>query len=335
MQKIIIIIIISNFLFSYSQKNNNYFEYHKLINKAEYCFLVSKNKDSSLFYYDKCFNEFDFIFVKDAVNAAQIAYFTKKDYKKYLIKGFEHGLKIEHLKLIKLFDKEIKKISDDSFLNEEYLNKRKIYLKTIDLDYLNIIYEYGVQDQIDKSLYERKEYERKRKIAFSKIEKTIRKRGFPGDKLLGIADSTVYKDSKSKLKDFYKRIEDYDFLKKYFVCGDELLSQKMIYLLLIHNFCSYNNLDNIWLSEIKNGNIHPRDVALIYDNLYRSYSCEKPTIPFKNNLYVNYDKYSTISDKINKKRKELFMNSLEIDDLKKTFEKEYGFKFFWGFWGCR
>ena len=37
---------------------------------------------SSLFYYDKAFKEYDFIFVKDLINASQIAVYSNKPYQK-------------------------------------------------------------------------------------------------------------------------------------------------------------------------------------------------------------------------------------------------------------
>ncbi|VXB10526.1 conserved hypothetical protein [Flavobacterium sp. 9AF] len=334
MYKLFIILFFSNFLVIFSQKNTNYFEYHSLINKAEYLFFKSEEKDSALYYYDKCFNDFDFIFAKDAINAAQIAFFLKKDYKKYLIKGFGNGLKIDHLKHVRLFEKEINKIANDKFLKSEYAKKRKEYLKRIDLEYLNTILDYGIQDQVDKRTDNSKAYEEKKQKAFVKIEKLIREKGFPGDQLLGIADSTIFKESKSKFKDFNYRIKKFNNLKD-FTSEDGSLSQKMIYLILIHSHCSYNDLSDIWMEEIKKGNVHPGDVALFHDNIYRTVECKNPNIPYKKNLFVNYFKYSEIDDKINKKRKELFINNIEIDNLKKIFEEKYGAKLFWGFWYCR
>ncbi|NJM79675.1 MAG: hypothetical protein HC854_08790 [Flavobacterium sp.] len=287
-----------------------------------------------MYYYDKTFEDFDFIFVKDAINAAQIAYFSKKDYKKYLIKGFDYGLKLDHLRWIKLFEPDLKKLLIDKNLIKEHTARKKEYLKKIDLEYLNTLYIFGIQDQLDKQTPNRRLYDVKKRKSFLKIEEFIREKGFPGEKLLGIQDSTVFKDSNSKYKDLYERIKKYKKLY-YFKSDDQILSQEMIYLLMIHNFCSYNTLEDIWLKEIKKGNVHPRDVALLHDNIYRGSTCNDPKTPYKNNLFVYYTKYSNLNKEINNKRAKLFITSLEIDQLKIDYEQNYGFKFFWGFWSCR
>src|SRR6188472_4413618 len=90
---------------SFSQKTN-YIDYHITINKAEELFFLEQKTDSALFYYDKAFKEYDFIFVKDLVNAAQIAIFSNKPYQKYLERGFYYGLKPSHLDNFPLFNKE-------------------------------------------------------------------------------------------------------------------------------------------------------------------------------------------------------------------------------------
>lgn len=317
----------------YSQDKPDYFKYHEYINKAEIFFFKEKNNDSCFYYYDKAFKEFEFVFVKDIMNVAQIAYYLKKDYRKYLMKGFDYGLKLDHLRWIKLFEPDLKKLLVDKALNKEFKLRKEKYLEKIDLEYLNTIYDFAFQDQIDKLNPDPRVYESKRDRAFEKIEKLIREKGFPGEKLLGIQDSTVFKDSKSKYKDVKERAKKHKL--NYFTSDDQILSQDMIYAILIHNFCSYNTLKDIWIKEIKKGNIHPRDVALLHDNMYRSYECSKPIIPYKINLFVNYNKYSKLNDKINTQRKKIFINDLEIDELKKEYEQKYGFKFFWGFWDCR
>ena len=129
-----------------------------------------------------------------------------------------------------------------------------------------------------------------------------------------------------------KRINENKTLKKYFKSEDHTLSQQMINLIMYHNFCSYSKLKDVWLKEIKKGNIHPRDVALFHDNMYRSYECSKPKIPFMNNIFAPYTKeQKKMIKKINEQRAKLFITTLEIDALKKEYEERYGFKFLWGF----
>lgn len=164
MQKILFTALISFFsICVFSQEKKDYTHYHKEINKAEVFFLKENNVDSCLYYYDKTFEAFDFIFVKDAMNAAQIAYFSKKDYKKYLIKGFDYGLKLDHLRWIKLFEPDLKKLLVDKDLLKEHASRKKNYLEKLDLEYLNTIYIFGIQDQLDKQTTNWRLYDEKKK----------------------------------------------------------------------------------------------------------------------------------------------------------------------------
>lgn len=155
--------------------------------------------------------------------------------------------------------------------------------------------------------------------------------------MIGIADSTIFKQLGSKKPDFYDRVKPHKELWNYFSCNEIELTEKIPVLVLINNFSSYDKLKNYWMTEIKKGNIHPRDVALIHDNMYRaplSYDTSKLKGPYQNNPFVTYDtKYKR--EQTDKIRKDLFIVPLEVDKRKKECEQKYGFKLFWGFWNCR
>ena len=87
-------------LFSFGAQAKDYLNYHTYINNAEKS-LVNDRVDSCFYYYDKAFNEFDFIFVKDATIAAEVA-LRHHDYSRllwYLIRGAQNGLQTECLNL--------------------------------------------------------------------------------------------------------------------------------------------------------------------------------------------------------------------------------------------
>ena len=108
---------------------------------------------------------------------------------------------------------------------------------------------------------------------------------------------------------------------------------------LIHEFSSFSNsyLNSIWLKEIKKGNIHPRDVALLHDNTYRSDYASLTKIKgyYLNNIFAPYIKRNINRKEINNKRKNLHIVSLEVDEKKKEFEVFHGFKLFTGFFNGR
>jgi len=104
MKKYITISIFMTIQLGVKCQNINYFDYHDYINKAEHHYFIDNNVDSSLYYYKKAFSEFNYVFVKDPLIAAQIAFHNNKPFEEYLIRGFEVGLKIEHLAEIEVFD---------------------------------------------------------------------------------------------------------------------------------------------------------------------------------------------------------------------------------------
>lgn len=65
------------------------------------------------------FNSYDFIFLKDLITCAQIAKHSNKPYIKYIEKGFEFGLKIEHLKNYPIFG-DISKLEKENKLKTKF-----------------------------------------------------------------------------------------------------------------------------------------------------------------------------------------------------------------------
>lgn len=319
----------------FSQVEKDYRIYHTYINKAEKFYFVDNNTDSTFYYYDKAFSEYDFIFLKDLVNASQLAYYSKLPYKKYIEKGFEFGLKLSHLKSIEIFKPIISNLESDKGLSKLYKEKRKLYVSKLNVEKIDWVYKIGIQDQKDKYLSD-KNYKIKQSKSVVEIQKFISKYGYPGEKIIGIADSTIFREIKSSKIDFHNRIKHDSLLKKHFVLDEEYLSEELIIITLIHNFDSYKKLKYIWLEQIKKGNIHPRDVALIHDNTYRDVFSDKNDLNgyYKNNIFCSYPSNLDIK-RINKIRRELFICSYDLDKIKEKKEKEIGFKLFWGFWNCR
>ena len=359
---LIFIIILSSFI-SPSQ-TLNYNKYHRNINKAEIFFYLDNNVDSCIYYYDKTFEEFkDYIFLRDIINIIQIAYYSKKPYKKYIKKGFRFGLKLEHLKTIPLLSKIYNALTKDNSLLSYYKREREQYLKSINFDYLIKIYKLALQDQVDKNT---KEYG---KISTSNIillKNYTKKYGFPGSKILGIGDSHIFSEVRTEYYDIDNLSKRYNV--PYYHADDYILASKYALIVLVHNSCAFTELEKTFKLAITKGEIHPREVGLLYDNIYRKVfsngkTCKMPKLEnglFLLNSFTNYyllgvsleavniknkelnrpiirvdkrdkSKYISIND-INKKRKEWGIAPLEVDIKKKIFEEKYKFKLFWGFW---
>lgn len=321
---------------SFSQKTN-YIDYHITINKAEELFFLEQKTDSALFYYDKAFKEYDFIFVKDLVNAAQIAIFSNKPYQKYIERGFYYGLKLSHLDNFPLFNDVIINLKNQKKTLKKYTIARKSYLSKIDFNYLDEIYKLAVIDQKEKR---KKNYDTLvHNITDKIIEKTLKK-GFPGEKIIGISDSLVFSEINDKNLDLFEQIKSNPELS-YMTSDEKLLSIKWPLILFIHNGCSYTLYENVFLIQIEKGNMHPRDVAILYDNQYRyinyfSSFCQQVKLNgvYRLNPFTDYANNNN-TEETNLMRKKLHIVSTFIDEKKKEYEIKYGFKMFSGFWNCR
>ena len=386
-------------LISQNQQNTaeNYWNYHELIRKAEIAFYLNNDIDSSLHYFNKAFNTFSFNYVHDLVNAAQIACFSKKEYKNFIYKGLRYGLKSSHLKQIPLLKETISEIEDFE-KTPEYKIIRQNYLSGLDFDYLSWIYDLGIEDQINKI---EPNYDIYTLNYINELIPKIKQKGFPSNRKIGIEDSTIFSEIGKPELDLIRRLEkhhDYFWHKEvipheitpnefsvfmkpdakvisneeeptqislndnititftsveaspagyYFKTDDAILSNRFIMVLLYHRGCSYSELMDIMLDEVAKGNLHPREFGFVYDR-----QCED-ALEIWNPVYANcpqllkedgvfrignilsfgkFEEYP--QNKVNALRAKYHIAPLEVDKMKRSLEKDHGFKLFWGFWHC-
>lgn len=339
-QFLILLFLISINLKCWSQESD-YSQYHKWVNQAEVSIFLNGDADSALYYYDKVFSQFEFVFVKDLVNAAQIAYFSNKPFRKYLIKGFDFGLKIDFLSGIKLFDPIYPELSHDKELIREYELRRPAYLKGIDTSYLLYAYKRGIIDQLDKQKPV-SEYDQLKRDGIEKWITLIESRGFPGTKKIGIDDKNLFAELNKPGLDIDGLKTNYSNSLNYYSADENILSSSFIIVILLHNQCSFNELNPLLRKLILNGEIHPREAGLLYDNTFRntngkSYQCPIPDPKdgvFHLNMFCDYNKFDcppTITDSL---REQWLIVPLAVDKAKEKFEKQYGFRLFYGYWNC-
>ena len=337
-KKIILFFLFSASTYSQNIKETDYTKYHEKINKAEIFFFKEKNIDSTVFYYEKVFNNYDFIFLKDLITCAQIAKHSNKPFIKYIEKGFEFGLKIEHLKNYPIFG-DISKLEKENKLKTKFDKGRKLYLKKIDFNYLDLIYDIAVEDQCNKYLTNENEYIQKKKKNMFNLKKRINSKGFPGERLLGIADSTICDEVKLKNKDLKYRIIEFPKAKTFDEINESCFAQIIIFPFFMHfDYCFFKEFDSKQLiNEIKKGNIHPRDIAFFNDVAFttlsignRSFCKENKTDGFYFSTF-SYEKDLFNIKTANKLRENLFMVPYEIDIIKQEYEKNYGFNIFYGY----
>ena len=378
----------------------NYWDYHELIRKAEIAFYLNDEVDSCLYYYNQAFNSFDFNYLHDIVNAAQIACFSKKEYKPFVYKGLHYGLKASHLKQVPLLKEIIQEIEDFEE-TPEYKTIRQNYLSGLDFNYLGWIYDLGVEDQIKKV---ESDYDIYTLNYINELTFKIKQDGFPSNRIIGIEDSTIFSEIGKPELDLIRQLEkhhDYFWHKEvspnetftivpnskqdssgeepaqisfgaepiqvssgdgniitfsftetapagyYFITDDGILSNHFIMVLLYHRGCSYSELKDILLEEILKGNLHPREFGFIYDRQCESAmeiwnpmheNCPqliKEDGVFRIGNILSFGEFEKIPQgKVNDLRAKYNIVPLEVDNIKKRFEKDYGFKLFWGYWDC-
>lgn len=325
----------------------NYFNYHREINKAEHLFFVENKQRQAFAIYDKLLQHYDFVFVKDYFIAAQIAckYRDTQKVYRYLTACFKNGLRIGQLSLSPaLADCGMQE--QNPKLRSIYDSCRKMYLAKIDLDYLGKMYQQYSEDQNDKSL-PRQQYNEALRRHLELLIGYIKTKGFPSDKLIGIEDSSVKVNGRN-LEQWYKKVCRDNFVRP----NDHLsfndngsLSSCVALWLLLHHSCAYQYLEPYILAEIRKGNLHPRDAALLYDNMRRMvHLADDPKLgckPFdkhyyKLNSFCTYpDNWRDDIPRIDSLRQVWSIVSIAEDSIRKSKIAAYHFYGQSGLWDCR
>lgn len=323
----------------------DYRQYHSLICKAEVAFYLGGNADSCLYYYNKAFEGFSFNYVHDLVNAAQIAYYSQRDFGPYLYKGLRFGLKSSHLKPIRLFrESGIVRELEAYERTAEYTAVRAQYLSSLNLDYLSWLYDFGIEEQIRKNQDGYEAYSLRFMID---LKSRIRRLGFPGNRIVGINCATIFAEAGRNEPDLSERVRPIPHLSAHYATEDELLSNNLILFPLHHRRCSFTELKEIMLEEIAKGNLHPREFGLLYD---RQCECEiKSYTPIFDNcprlikedgvfrigntlLSSTINQIKCSDEKVNSLRARYHIAPIEVDRQKRMYQQQHGFKLFWGFW---
>lgn len=318
--------------------------YHELVNRAEICFFSKNNPDSAFYYYDKAFATFDFAFASDCFMSAQMAYSRKNPkYIGYLNKGFQNGIRREDLSLSKAFAP----LTDQrtfSAIFPSYTSLREKYLKRIRTGLLRRVSRDVSADQQEKNS-DMNTYAPIINKRLANFETLTKANGFPGDKLIGLSQENIW--AELGLDTAYYRIS---FDGSYYTA----LGQTEIFPMLVHHECVYSWLKNYWGGWILKGEIHPREVALLYDNMLRLYDsptfpqsqgrriaeafvCEygKPYGGYGINMFVSWPNLKIPRRITDSMRERLFINPVYVDSLKKEYAESRGWKTSFGFWDCR
>ncbi len=306
--RIILIIILSVFSIKiYSQ--TNYIEYHK---KARFIdsLIIDSNYTESIDKYNELFSEYDFIFAEDCFRAIQTATYINDTINafNFLNRGATQGITMQQITRDSILT-DLKKLHSWSIFKDEYKNLRKRYLSNINTELRMKINELYDLDQKYRDKHELHPWnflwrpfiwKKWKKVTKSIVENDliplIKEYGFPGEKLIGLDESTFH----------YKH--KYDHLYSNFA-----------FIILIHYYSipRPSELNAILLQNIKSGNISPKQYASLID-----FQAQWGKGKFYNGLHYNEWHKSTIKKdllKINKARIKIGLESLS--EQKRKFER--------------
>lgn len=324
---------------TFGARAQDYFKYHRLINSAERCFFLEGKTDSAYLCYENAFAGFDFVFVKDCFMAAQIAYLNGSSrYIGFLEKGFKNGLKWQELKLSAVLKPLIKDTAAFKKKFRNYPEYRKAYLQRINRHAWKYVRDDFLADQQEKGLPEG-QYGPAIARRIMNLKALVAIVGFPGDKLIGISQPDMMKELGEKGQDYPGGMSSPDVY--------DGLSEQHLFPLLIHYPCSYEVFEKHWLNFIKKGQIHPGDVALLYDNRwlklnqwhkaqYTEFLCGY-TIPEGGYRKLRTAPYPVTLNRrtVDSMRVALYLNTTAVDSAKAAFGQVHGLKTEFGFWDCR
>lgn len=300
--------------FSFVANTQNYFDYHRKINKAEK-HIAKEEFEQAIPIYQEVFDSFNFIFIKDALIAGQIAVFVEQDSiaRTFVERALKGGYELPCL----MRNQYLKQLVDDS-LKMVAKEVRKEYFKSIDYDLLKETSSRYQEEQV--SYVEAKEfYTISVRGNYKLIKQFTEKNGFPGDQLIGIDYPRLAKKMKAC------------------TCGNE----KIIETLMTVDFPISEMWDH-WRKAIEDGMLHPREFVHLFiaektrksmlylPKLQRDPNKSRPLLP---DFRFNFpgDEIIRNLSRVDRDRREWGVCSYGTDIGKEEVAKKYNFQFYYGY----
>ena len=284
----------------YSQ--SNYIEYHKEARFIE-SYILDSSYVKAVQLYKNLFSEYDFVFAEDCFRAAQTATFINDSISSFLFleRAVNQGVTKERIVNDSILI-DLKRMKYWSIFEGNYDSIRNEYIAVIDWNLRQKINEIHDLDQKYRDKHELhplnfiwrpliwiKWKKTTKKIVENELIPLIKKHGFPNEKLIGLDEASFHlKHKRDKLKSNYA------------------------FIILIHYYSipRTTNFNELLLSAIKSGNIHPSQYASIID--FQA-TCGKGK--YYKGLHYNEwhnSKNENELDEINKNRIEIGLESFEI-----------------------
>ena len=230
-------------VFHYPIDTADYLDYHRYIYQAERYFLDGEDS-LSLKVYWKVFEAYSFIFAKDAAIAAQVA--AKQDSPRLFLcladRSFRSGVMLDCLIDIPILARFIERYNLGDTLAVMNEAGRKYYLASINLEQKQHYIQRYREEQAFKKAKVFEPYRLAVLANIDAIRQDIDAGSFPAGRIIGIDDPFL-----SPERDHCQ------------------LSSEVTLISLYHYPCSYSELRELLFEEVRKGNLHPKDVAFIYE----------------------------------------------------------------------
>ncbi|MEZ5056921.1 MAG: hypothetical protein R2879_07750 [Saprospiraceae bacterium] len=290
----------------------SYLEYHRQFSIIERLIVDEKfiEAESEI---DSLFQSYDVKFSKDYVIAAQICLLNgnKEKATDLLIKSFRNGIKSKCLRTIPICKE---KFEDEIWakLEKAENEKKKEYLKNLDL---KLHKEFHTRYQTEQDAKGSQHYRAIVQSNFDRIKDLISENKSIGEASIGL-DNQKFASS---------------------IADCSLGNSKVIVTLLHYDYpVSELGIENL-ITEIKKGNLHPREFASIYtfeinkvSKLYKNSNKVYPPLPHYD-FNFPFGKKSEELKKVNQDRALFGICPYETDLKKEAICKKYGLKLEFGY----
>lgn len=324
----------------------DYIDYHKHIIVAEQQFLYYNTPSGAIKKYKEVFEKWERPFAKDCYIALQLACMMKdKENAIYFFeKCAETGVEWGTFMVSDYITDMLRDTDLSTKVADVYKTKRANYLAGIDTAYQGVVYRMFRKENELRRIAEG-EGKRAHHLlsAWLRLEdsnmyalvKMIKKKGFPGENRVGYYFYKQADDNNRKAPEKDKYPDTKIYLSSH------------VATMFFHHRCGYQLLKDELMEAVKQGELHPREYALIYewshgyfmkphwDDTFHVYDCRSGEWEKKYNFYFRIRPVFEHKDlnKVNKDRLEIGISTLDHDERKKKYAQENRLFLFFGMFG--
>lgn len=331
-----------------AQGKRSYLRYHDSVRVIENDFFEEGDTSKKILErYRRLFETYDFVYLQDCYTAMQIAIFLgdEKHFMKFMEKATKNGLTRSNLNGFQYILKSDIYKKNEKAIGFMITEHRPHYLSRINKELLVQFVKIYAEDQAQKNCLTgestadcMRRYNSAYQVELEKVMKLIAKYGMPSDKLIGVDQKDILQElaiHNADLAHYYQKFKGfYNIAPSQYELDNRAVASTLMIPLMWHGNCSYLGLKPFLDRELEKGNIHPRDIAIIKDEDYRSVNlCES-----RDSVYYNIGDEQLLQlsrQKINLNRANGFICSFEADSVKTVYQDRYKMVLRYGFLGKR